>query len=107
MTTTMIPAVPKGKAHCNTCGGDRNHDVLHTEQTSWHDDEQEIYGSDRYETLKCCGCEGIKLRHISHFFEYDEPKVYYFPPAIFRQIPEWFTGLRLNLNPKISLLKSF
>jgi hypothetical protein len=94
----MIPAAPKIKAHCNTCGGDRNHDVLHTEQTRWDNDEQGIYGSDQYATLKCCGCDGIKLRHMSHFSEDDEPKVYYFPPAIFRQIPEWFTWLSIELK---------
>lgn len=43
------------KAHCNTCGGDRNHDVLHSEKKDWHDDESPVYGSDAYETLRCRG----------------------------------------------------
>ena len=105
MTTTPNPAQPKGKAHCNKCGGDTNHDVLHREQTSWRDDEQDIYGSDQYETLKCCGCDSIKLRHISDFSEYDEPNVYYFPPAIFREIPGWFNWLGIELKPEERFIK--
>ena len=88
------------KAHCNTCGGDRNHEVLHSERTTWSDDEHPISGSDTYETLKCCGCEAIKLRHTSYFSEDDVPKVYYFPPAIFRRSPDWFSDLWLELKPE-------
>jgi hypothetical protein len=90
--------MPTVKAHCNTCSGDRNHDVLHSELTTWSDDEQDIYGSDAYETLKCCGCDAIKLRHISSFSEDDEAKIYYFPPAIFRPSPEWFSELWRELK---------
>ena len=90
MTTT--------RAHCNTCGGERNHNVLHCEKTTWEDDEYPISGSDTYETLKCCGCEAIKLRHTSWFSEDDGPTVNYFPAAIFRRNPEWFKELRLELS---------
>lgn len=90
--------MPTVKAHCNTCIGDRNHDVLHSERTTWADDEQDISGSDKYETLKCCGCEAIKLRHISSFSEDDEAKIYYFPPAIFRRTPEWLSELWADLK---------
>ncbi|MEH6544581.1 MAG: DUF4145 domain-containing protein [Porticoccaceae bacterium] len=81
------------KAHCNTCGGERNHEVLHTEKSEWSDDEHPLWGSDAYQTLRCCGCEEIKLRHTSMFSEHDEPSVYYFPPSIFRKRPEWFEDL--------------
>lgn len=90
--------MPTTKAHCNTCDGDRNHDVLHSERTNWDDDEQAISGSDTYETLKCCGCELIKLRHTSWFSEDDAATVSYFPPAIFRRSPEWFSDLWLELK---------
>jgi len=90
--------MPTTKAHCNTCGGERNHDILHSERTTWEDDEHPISGSDAYETLKCCGCEAIKLRHTSYFSEDDAARVYYFPPAIFRRSPEWFSELWLELK---------
>lgn len=86
------------KAHCNTCGGNRNHEVLHSEKTSWQDDKSPVSGTDTYETLKCSGCEGIKLRHTSWFSEDDDAKVNYFPPAIFRRTPDWFPTLWLELQ---------
>lgn len=86
------------KAHCNECGGDRNHEVLHSENTSWSDDESGVDGADKYETLKCMGCEKIKLRHTSWFSEIDEPIVNYFPAAIFRPRPRWFSDLRRELS---------
>lgn len=90
--------MPTTKAHCNTCGGERNHDILHSERTTWEHDEHPISGSDTYETLKCCGCEAVKLRHTSYFSEDDDVKVFYFPPAIFRRNPEWFSFLWLELE---------
>lgn len=81
------------KAHCNVCGGERNHDVLHSESTRWDDDEQGVYGGDTYETVKCCGCEAIKLRHVSWFSEDEESSITYFPPAVFRRHPAWFEEL--------------
>jgi Domain of unknown function (DUF4145) len=85
------------KAHCNTCGGKRNHEILHTETSSWEDEDSTLSGSDNYETLKCCGCENIKLRHTNYFSEYDEPTVNYFPASIFRRNPEWFSQLWAEL----------
>jgi hypothetical protein len=81
------------KAHCNSCNGDRNHEVLHTEETSWADEDHGVSGRDKYETLKCLGCDSIKLRHTSWFSEDDTPTINYFPPAISRAIPHWFHGL--------------
>jgi len=86
------------KAHCNTCGGDRNHEILHSEKTTWEDPEYPVSGRDTYETLKCCGCDNIKLRHTSSCSEDDGPTVNYFPPSIFRRSPEWFSELWLELS---------
>jgi hypothetical protein len=85
------------KAHCNTCGGNRNHEVVHSETTSWRDDDHNVSGSDEYETLKCLGCENIKLRHTSWFSEDHESTVNYFPPAIFRPRPKWMEQLWIEL----------
>jgi Domain of unknown function (DUF4145) len=93
------------KAHCNNCSGERNHEVLHSEKTDWDDSENAwngnfVSGSKTYETLKCCGCENIKLRYTYWFLEDDEPTVNYFPGAIFRRKPEWFDELWLELEPE-------
>lgn len=85
-------------AHCNTCGGDRNHVVLHSEKTTWETQDHGVHGSDRYDTLKCGGCDGVKLRHTAWCSEDDEPTVNYYPPAIFRKQPEWFSDLWVELG---------
>jgi Domain of unknown function (DUF4145) len=86
------------KAHCNSCGKYRNHEILHSELTSWADSDYDVSGNDSYETLKCCGCELIKLRHTSWNSEERESSVYYFPPEIFRRNPDWFSDLWRELN---------
>lgn len=85
------------KAHCNSCGPNINHEVLHMEETSWSDDVHPISGGDKYEMVRCLGCENIKLRHTSYFSEADEPTINYFPPAMFRPHPDWFKDLFLEL----------
>jgi hypothetical protein len=79
------------KAHCNKCGGERNHEVLHTEKASWLDEESRTAGYETYETLKCLGCESIKLRNISIYYDDNENEttINYFPPEIFRPKPSW------------------
>ena len=88
------------KAHCNKCLGERNHDVLHTHQTKWEDDEYPVGGSDDYQLLKCCGCERISLRHLSWFSEHCDydgtliPTVTYYPPSISRSRPSWYNHIQ-------------
>lgn len=85
------------KAHCNQCQSATNHDILHSEETSWQEEfeggKYSIGGLDRYETLKCRGCESIRLRHTSYFSEDDEPTITYFPPAVSRREPEWLKDI--------------
>ncbi len=101
------------KAHCNNCSGERNHEVLHSEKTDWDDSENAwdgnfVSGSKTYETLKCCGCENIKLRYTSWFSEDedDELTVNYFPAAIFRRNPEWFKELIFHLEEEDQFVES-
>lgn len=88
------------KAHCNTCDGDRNHAVLHREMTSWDDDGSLVTGGEVIETLKCLGCDGVKLRTVSWNSENEEKKTLYFPPAKFRRQPRWMLMLWLELSPE-------
>ena len=79
----------KTKAHCDNCQGDRNHEVLCVEETKWYDDETGLRGEDRYEMLKCGGCDRVILRHTSWFCEDPEPAVRLYPPSAFRREPLW------------------
>jgi len=83
----------KTKAHCNTCLGERNHEILFTEETRWSDDEYDIFVDDKYEMLKCGGCDNVILRHTSWFSEVPEPTVCFYPPAMFRKEPHWVHDL--------------
>jgi hypothetical protein len=80
------------QAHCNACGGDRTHDQLHHEKTSWEIESFDIRGIDTFETLKCLGCGEIKLRHTKWVSD-EDPRVTYFPPAAFRPEPSWLGEL--------------
>ena len=89
----------KTTAHCNTCLGDRNHEILFTEETRWSDDDCALCGGDKYEMLKCGGCDGVILRRTSWFSEDPERTVRFYPPAAFRQEPRWVHSLR-GKNPR-------
>lgn len=102
------------KAHCNTCGGERNHDIVfsHTKIEVIISKEEELKGwweiHEDYEVLSCCGCETICFRkapqrHLyaggENVFDWEKPV--YFPPATLRKMPKWltkFAGLK-NTDP--------
>lgn len=86
------------RAHCNECGGDRNHCVVHSETSEWAEDDYDISGTDIYEMLRCLGCDNIKLRHRSLFSEEEGERVQYFPPSIFRTSPVWMNAFHFGLN---------
>ncbi len=81
------------KAHCNKCNGDTNHSLLHEETQRWEEgfDIYSLSGGDRFEMLKCCGCDSIKLRHINWFSEATSETVIYYPPAISKHEPRWLS----------------
>ncbi|UTH75349.1 DUF4145 domain-containing protein [Chromobacterium sp. IIBBL 290-4] len=89
------------KAHCNTCGGKRNHNLLHQVDKTWEEDVGDgtfISGWDKFFILECKGCESIKILHKSHFSEETDengnPCVSetYYPPSIFRPQPRWINS---------------
>jgi hypothetical protein len=81
------------KAHCNSCVGERNHEVLFTEKTSWSVEEYNIHGDDTYELLKCGGCDSVMLRHTSWFSEDPVPSIHFYPPAMSRKEPVWLSEM--------------
>jgi Domain of unknown function (DUF4145) len=92
MTTT--------KAHCNACDGERNHVVLHVEESRWTNEEHGFTGRDTWAMLKCSGCDSVKLRNTSWDSETDGAKSVYFPPATFRRQPRWMLLLWAQLAPE-------
>lgn len=86
------------KAHCNKCGGERRQEVLRQEKSRWDDEESGICGGDNYEMIKCCGCEGISLRHSSWHSGNPAEIIRYYPPATFRQEPSWLPELSFAIS---------
>lgn len=87
--------------HCNTCSGQKKHDVLCHEEVKWHEDidrDFSIDGSNIYDLFKCCGCDSVVLRHKSwdsedYNYETGRPETYtrYYPPPTFRKLPRWIS----------------
>ena len=90
--------MPQITGHSNACGGTRNHDQLHVERQSWEIESFDLRGIDTFETLKCLGCGEVKMRH-SKWVTDEQPKVAYFPPAVFRPEPRWFSDLWQHIPP--------
>lgn len=86
------------EAHCNKCCGMRTHNVLHTARSTWENETHEVNGSDTYDTVKCSGCGDIKLRLTAWNSEEHEDYITYFPAAIFRREPIWFSQLWSKLG---------
>ena len=90
------------KAHCNDCGGERNHHVLHRDSTSWEAEDACVTGGTNYEMLKCAGCDKVVLRE-SEWCSEDDPHIdrppRYFPPSTFRPEPKWMEDFSIACPP--------
>ncbi len=100
------PSEEMTRAHCNTCGGERNCFVRASYKKGNGDEESQW--SDTFQVLECCGCEAVMVRHDHWFSEWDSYdtdsntglerrrpgiETKYYPPAIFRNIPKWIDKL--------------
>ena len=97
-----MPSIPTSmKVHCNRCGGETNHLVLHHLHEEWNenlgsDDAPGPIqnGFDAYSLLRCCGCDSIRFRHESWCNDYgDESVTSYYPSARSRSLPPWLVGV--------------
>jgi hypothetical protein len=86
------------KSHCNTCGRETNHQVLHEEKqegTEEYDENAHFDWWEHFRTLRCAGCETISLRidksHSAVSDDNGDPEVstQHYPPSIFRPKPTW------------------
>ncbi len=97
-----MPDLKMTLAHCNECGGERNHNILHVEKISHDDEDHGFWSVQEYEMLKCCGCGSVKMRYREYCSEdYDvdgqlNPRIFYYPPAAFRAEPKWLIDLWLE-----------
>lgn len=97
-----MPKTESDQAHCNACGGIRNHRVLKKVVKTWENALNErytVWSEDEYVMLQCCGCDQVRLRQRSMFSEETDddgrPLVTetYYPPALYRPHPKWFSLL--------------
>jgi len=92
------------KAHCNHCGDETRHRVLHQAVTSGEYGREEPESDEphsreeddwmfEYATLECLGCGEVCVRETRRYWdpihECTETEATCFPPRIFRRIPNW------------------
>ena len=53
------------KVFCNRCNGQTNHTVIKEESQTLKDEENQVLFWDKWEIIKCGGCEEISFRHAS------------------------------------------
>ena len=97
----------KTEVFCNSCFGQKNHDILYSDRKKYEDDAGDI----TYDMLKCCGCGNITLRQQTrNYFDINEdfnPIVHssFYPPRIDRRQPEWFPDIFQSDRYIVFLLK--
>jgi Domain of unknown function (DUF4145) len=94
----MTQRTQQALAHCNRCGGERNHRVLKKCITEWQHSPNASYtvwSETEFAMLQCAGCDDVRLRK-KHLFSEDtddegHPLVHetYYPASIFRPQPDW------------------
>ena len=95
LTASDTPKTCKG--HCPRCGEDTNAEIVtsHSEHSDW----EVIWAIDRYQVLRCLGCERVYFRHAYYFSEAEnhhgdiDPLVAYWPPPKNREQPSWLDQL--------------
>ena len=90
------------RIHCNNCAcetkHERKHQITHEDTTHLYDEESGEVEVDTWrlvenELFECRGCEEVTLRRSerSMAIHPDEVSVTYFPPRVWRRLPEWLT----------------
>lgn len=77
------------KSYCRTCKKDTNHEIIYEKAIKFNDEEWDIFGEDKYQIIRCMGCDNVTFREEGWFSEDINP----------------YTGeplLRITLYPKSS-----
>ena len=86
------------KSHCNKCGGQTEHKILHEHKAGGEEELAEdfsIHWGETYRLLQCAGCETITMREDSWNSEDTDNEgrpittTKFLPPRIFRPKPKW------------------
>lgn len=86
----------KTKTHCNECLQATNHCIVATrERTEYATDDPEIWWSESYEMLECCGCGAVSLRLTEDGSVNDNTtgRMTMWPPSVSRREPRWIYEL--------------
>lgn len=87
----------KTRSHCNVCLGQKHHEVLyrcHEDETDEHDGHVYLIARELYELVQCCGCGNVSLRVTYSYSGDPNEHVRYFPPAVSRRLPRWFSDIK-------------
>ncbi|MFZ6654723.1 DUF4145 domain-containing protein [Undibacterium sp. TJN19] len=82
-------------SHCNECGRETKHDVVHkARRVRTYDYEQHsVDAGSTWTVIQCRGCEEVAMQRIEWCSEYDPQEgsdpATYFPPRISRRKPAW------------------
>lgn len=104
------------RAHCNTCGGARNHKELGSASYSWQsyaDDPREDSGTSYFYILQCQGCEDTRFLHERWTDEQEDNRGKrfsidtYYPPSTFRPLPRWCQQLPHKSPSAVLLLEVY
>ena len=84
-------------SHCNECGRETKHNVVHRAKSSrtypQHDGHSVDVGS-VWSILQCRGCDEVAMARVDwcseDFQDEDGPTPTYFPPRVSRRKPDWF-----------------
>ena len=84
-------------SHCNECGRETKHALLHTARSSRTYPQQDGHTVDvgsAWQILQCRGCDEVAMARVDWCSEdsYDDdgPAPTYFPPRVSRRKPDWF-----------------
>jgi hypothetical protein len=84
-------------SHCNECGRETKHALLHTatsERSYPQADGESLEIGSKWKILQCRGCDEVAMARVDWCSEdwRDEPgmSATYFPPRVSRRKPDWF-----------------
>ncbi|MGD0388938.1 MAG: DUF4145 domain-containing protein [Tepidisphaeraceae bacterium] len=94
---TLMVIVKTVKSYCNDCLQTTNHDLVGQRERVWinEDDEGVPVFEEKmvYELVQCRGCENVSLKRTYSNSSDQTIDVDYFPPAVSRRRPRWFSDL--------------
>jgi len=82
------------EAYCNTCAGERTHEVLFSDQQHWHEEHEHYEYDEVSQNLiaACCGCHHRTF--INRWWNSSENKdITQYPPKTVRKKPDWLYNL--------------